>query len=106
MKRLALILLLTGCTAALEQFDANVTPPHDVRWALTGAALDGTLQVAHVAPLVRAAAVVTVASVVRITPWFHKNLDSGFMVMVGAMASEFVAFVICRGPCGRKHTND
>lgn len=97
MRYAFLVLLLTGCTSALDQFDANVTPPQDIKWTITGAALDGTLQVARASPVVRGMAVVTVASVVRVTPWFHKNLDSGFDVIFGAMLSEFLGFIIKKG---------
>lgn len=101
MTRLFLCLVFCGCTSFNRFFDADLGPAHDVRYAVAGATLDATLQVAKVPPLARLAADVTAASVVRLTPWFGKNVDSGFMLVYGASLSEFIGFIVCRGPCHR-----
>jgi hypothetical protein len=87
---LALIGLCAGCNGFRQWFDSGVSPPHDVRWAVTGATLDASLQVAKVPVGWRFAADATAAVLVRMTPLFGKNLDSGLMLMTGATFSEIL----------------
>lgn len=95
---LALLGSCLGCTGFRQWYDQDVTPPHDVRWFVTGTALDASLQLAKIPVGYRLAADATAAIVVRVTPLFGKNLDSGFFVMTGATVSEIVGLVIRRKP--------
>ncbi len=86
-----LLALLMGCANFNAWFDKGVTPPQDTKWTLVGAGFDGALHVAKVPFVWRVAADITAASVVRLTPAFHKPLDSGFDLAFGASVWEIGA---------------
>ena len=91
---LALLGSCLGCAGFLNWYDRNTTPPHDVRWFAAGATLDASLQLAKVPVGYRLAADATAAIVVRVTPLFGRNLDSGFFVLSGATFAEILGLVI------------
>ena len=100
IKLLALWLLAScvGCASFNRAFDANVTPPQDTKWMITGAVFDATLQVTKVKPVIRLAADATAAGLIRLTPWFGKNLDSGVDFMFTVGVSEVIGLVIRKHP--------
>ena len=91
---LALLGSCLGCAGFLDWYDRGTSPPHDVRWFVTGAALDASLQLAKVPVGYRLAADATAAIVVRVTPLFGKNLDSGLFLMSGATFAEILGLIV------------